>query len=474
MKYSAMLSLLLLLGCQNTAKKPTETASQLFNSEFIERVEKLRDMALTDDTAYQLIESLTTEIGPRLGGSPADAAAVTWAMQKFRDLGFDKVSLEPVTFKRWVRGPETAEIIAPFPQPLKITALGRSMPTPEEGIQGEIVHFATIEDLEEASADQIQGKIVYISNKMERKTDGSGYSPAVKARSITAKVTAEKGGIGAIIRSIGTDSHRGPHTGAMRYQEGDPTVPIGALSNVDADLLDRVLTRNKPVTVKYTLGSHWGDDFTSYNVIGDIIGRNKPDEYVIIGGHLDSWDLGTGAIDDASGCGITMATAKLIKEHVGQPHRTIRVILWANEEYGLHGAKAYHKAHAHELDKHIIGSESDFGAGRIYAIASRADEKSMPVFEAMSEVLQPLDIPYVGNAAYSGPDLIPMRQAGMAVAGLYQDGTSYFDYHHTPEDTLDKVVPADIAQNVAVWVVFTALAAEYQGDFGFGLSDPEK
>ncbi|WP_395374645.1 M28 family peptidase [Marinicella sp. W31] len=471
MKYSVLLILTLCLGCQQTARKDISSAADLYPQDFLQQVEKLRDMALTDDTAYQLIESLTTEVGPRLGGSPADAAAVTWAMDKFKSMDFDKISLEPVTFRRWVRGPETAEIIAPFPQPLKITALGRSMPTPKEGITGEIAHFATIEDLEAATDDQVQGKIVYISNKMLRKKDGSGYGPAVKARSMTAKVAAEKGGIGAIIRSIGTDSHRGPHTGATRYQEGESTLPVGALSNVDADLLDNVLKRNKPVTVRYTLGSDWGDEYTSYNVIGDIVGREKPDEYVIIGGHLDSWDLGTGAIDDASGCGITMATASLIKQHIGQPRRTIRVILWANEEYGLFGARAYHAAHQHEMNKHIIGAESDFGAGRIYALASRADVASMPVFEAMAELLKPLDIPYVGNKGYSGPDLIPMRRAGMAVAGLYQDGTSYFDYHHTPEDTLDKVIPADIAQNVAVWVVFTALAAEYAGDFGFGLSD---
>jgi len=471
MRLTVLVAVLLCLGCQHTAEKPISTASNFFAPDFLDRVEKTRDMALTDDTAYNLIESLTTEIGPRLAGSPADAAAVTWAINKLKAMNFDKVSLEPVTFRRWVRGVETAEIVAPFPQPLKITALGRTIPTPEDGITGEIVHFATIEDLDAAPAEQVNGKIVYISNKMERKKDGSGYRPAVRARSLTAKVTAEKGGIGAMIRSIGTSSHRGPHTGATRYEEGEATVPIGALSNVDADILDHVLKRNRPVTVRYTLGSDWGEEYTSYNVIGDIVGREKPDEYVIIGGHLDSWDLGTGATDDATGCGITMSTASLIKQHIGQPRRTIRVILWANEEYGLYGAKAYHQAHAHEMDKHIIGAESDFGAGRIYAIASRADAQSLPVFEAMAELLKPMDIPYVGNEAYSGPDLIPMRNAGMAVAGLYQDGTYMFDYHHTPEDTLDKVVPADVAQNVAAWVVFTALAAEYEGDFGFNLSD---
>lgn len=469
-----LLSILLIIicsGCQTNTHKNNPESTDLYSSAFLKKVKKLRDMALTDPMAYELVESLTTEVGPRLAGSPGDAAAVTWAVDKFQKMGFDKVSLEPVKFKRWVRGAETATVISPYPQPLKITALGKSMPTPPEGIQGQVIEFKTIEDLEAINDNTAAGKIVFISNRMRREKNGSGYGSAVKARSITARVAAQKGAIGAIIRSIGTDSHRGPHTGTMSYQEGEKTVPIGALSNVDADLLENMLKRNKPVTLKYKLGSHWGEEYTSYNVIGDITGREKPDEYVIIGGHLDSWDLGTGAIDDASGCAITMATAALIKKHIGQPMRTIRVILWANEEYGLVGARAYQNAHANEMQKHIIGAESDFGAGAIYAISSRVKPESIKVFKVMEQLLKPLNISYTGNQGSSGPDIIPLRQAGMAVAGLSQDGTKYFDYHHTPEDTLDKVVPEELSQNVAAWIVFTALAAEYQGNFGFGLTD---
>lgn len=442
-----------------------------YDEQFLEKVTTLRDHALTDNLAYDITESLTTEVGPRLGGSENDAKAVAWGEAKFKALGFDRVTLEPATFQRWVRGEETAEITAPYPQPLAITALGKSIPTPKEGITGEVVHFATLADLEAADPALVKGKITFISNRMSRQKDGSGYGKAVGARGTAAQVTASKGGIGTVIRSIGTDSDRLPHTGAMKHDHDVATVPAGALSNPDADLLINMLKRGKPVTLKYTLGGYFGDEYTSHNVIGDIIGTERPDEYIIIGCHLDSWDLGTGAIDDASGCGITMATAKLIKKHIGPLKRTIRVILWANEEYGLAGAKAYHEAHKHELDKHILGGESDFGAGTIYALGTRVDEKAMPLVDAVMAVLKPLGIEYANNQSSSAPDLIPLRAAGMAVFGLKQDGTDYFDYHHTANDTLDKVDPKKLAQNVAAWVVVTALAANTNQDFGFGLSD---
>ncbi len=460
----------------------TALADELFDKDFIHKVEVLRDNALKDSTAYDITESLTTEVGARLGGSAGDARAVKWAVAKFNELGFDKVWTEPVSFPKWVRGVETAEIIAPYPQTLKITALGGSYPTPENGLQGEIVHFKTIEDLKNADASQVKGKITFISNRMQRFKSGKGYGMANSARYLAAEMTAAKGGIGAIIRSIGTDSNRDPHTGTMKYKENnddgtyrmltqDEIVPAGAISNPDADLLVAMLKRNKPVIIKYTLGSHFDGVYTSQNVIGEITGRHKPKEVVLIGGHLDSWDLATGAIDDGAGVGITMATAKLIKDAGIKPYRSIRVVLWANEEYGVWGGKAYYEAHKKELKQHIIGAESDFGAAPIYAIASHVAEESLPVVAKIAELLAPLNIGYVGNKGYFGTDLYPFKDAGMATFGLYQDGTKYFDLHHTQDDSMDKIVPEEIAQNTAAWVVFVALAAQYQGDFGFNLNE---
>jgi hypothetical protein len=455
-------------------------SEDLFTQDYIKKVEQLRDFAKTDNTAYNLAESLTTEVGHRLGGSPNDIKGVNWAVNKFEELGFDKVYTEPVTFKRWIRGLEQAEVVSPFPQPLKITALGRSFPTPDEGITAEIVHFQTFEDLEKAEDSKVKDKIVFISNRMERHKDGSGYGKANTARYKSAYVTGQKGGVGTIIRSIGTDYHsRNPHTGAMMASITDELtgeihnltehelVPAGAISNPDADLLVNMLKRNKPIKIKMTLLSHWGEEYTSQNVIGEITGREKPEEVVVIGGHLDSWDLGTGAIDDASGCAITMATAKLIKDAGIKPYRTIRVVLWANEEYGLDGAKAYAQAHENDMQNHIIAAESDFGAAPIYALSSGVSVDSLAVVKIMAKLLEPLGIIYEGNTGKYGPDIIPLKKNGIATMGLRQDGTNYFDLHHTADDTFDKIAPEEMAQNVAAWIVFVSLAAEYKGNFGY-------
>jgi Zn-dependent M28 family amino/carboxypeptidase len=466
--------LILLMSLLSTASFPSsahQNDGALYAAEFLQQVSTLRDQALDDQLAYQITESLTTEVGARLAGSAGDAKAVAWGKAKFEALEFDRVTLEPVTFNRWTRGEENAEILAPFPHNLAITALGRTVPTPAAGISGEIVHFATLEDLQAADPATVKGKITFISKRMERHKDGSGYGQAVDARGSTAQVTAAKGGIAAIIRSIGTDDNRTPHTGAAKYDTEVPSVPAGAISNPDADLLLNMLNRGAPVSLKLILTSHWDGEYTSHNVIGDMLGTVQADQFIVIGCHLDSWDLGTGAIDDASGCGITMAAAKLIRTHLGPLKKTIRVVLWANEEYGLSGANAYHEAHKGELGQHILGGESDFGAGKIYALGTRVSEEAMPIIAQMVELLKPLGIEYSHNQDSSGADLIPMRKAGMAVFGLKQDGTKYFDYHHTANDTLDKIVPAELAQNVAAWIVVTALAANTEHDFGFGLSN---
>jgi len=462
---------LVFLGINTLPVSANDSNGAMFSEMFLSQVAELRDQALTHSLAYELTESLTTEVGSRLAGSPGDAKAVAWAKAKLESLDFDRVTLEPVTFKRWTRGIETAEIMAPFPQQLAITALGRTVPTPDSGLQAEVIHFATLADLEAADPAAVKGKITFISNRMERHKDGSGYGKAVGARGATAQVTAAKGGFAAIIRSIGTDDNRTPHTGAAKYDDKITSVPAGAISNPDADLLVNMLSRGQAVNLKLTLTSHWDGEYTSHNVIGDMMGTEQADQYIVIGCHLDAWDLGTGAIDDASGCGITMAAAKLIRDKLGPLKKTIRVVLWANEEYGLSGAMAYHQAHKDQLSQHILGGESDFGAGSIYAFGTRVAESALPIVMEIADLLKPLGIEYSNNQSTSGADLIPLRAAGMAVFGLKQDGTKYFDYHHTANDTLDKIDRDELAQNVAAWIVVTAMAANTDHDFGFGLKD---
>lgn len=435
----------------------------------LKQVGSVRDQALKSNLGYEILESLTTEVGPRMAGTPQDTLAVKWAVEKFKALGFDKVWTEPVTYTTWKRGVETAEILSPFPQPLHITTLGDSVSTntvsnSEDGLTAEVVHFHTLDDLKAAKKSQIKGKIVFISYQMQRFRNGKGYGPAVAARRNGAVEAAKKGALAVIIRSIGTDSHRMPHTGLMRYEEGIIKIPAAALSNPDADQLVRIFKRKEPVSIKLNIGAHSGDEFTSHNVIGEITGSTQPNEYIVMGGHLDSWDLGTGAVDDGAGVALTMAAATLIKNSEIKPKRTIRVVLWANEEQGLKGAVAYAKAHQEDLEQHIIGAESDFGAGKIYQFSSLVTDKDMPFMEQMETMLSPLGIERGDNKAGPGPDLIPLFKNGMSVFRLSQDGTDYFDLHHTADDTLDKVDPEALAQNVAAYTVYALMMAQYQSD----------
>jgi hypothetical protein len=416
--------------------------------------------------AYAIVESLTSEIGPRLAGSPAFDRAIDWAQAKFKALGYDKVYLEPVTFPTWERRHESGEILAPYPQRLVLTALGGSVGTGGKPLEAEVVEFATLDALKLAPLGSLTGKIAYISNRMERFKDGHGYGPAVAARS-GASDAASKGAVALIIRSIGTDSDRLPHTGMQHYAETGTKIPAAALSNPDADLLSNILRRGKPVTVRLDLDvGMTGQTKTAYNVIGEIRGRSKPDEVVVIGGHLDSWDLGTGAIDDGAGVAITMAAGAMIGRLDKAPKRTIRVIAFCNEEQGLFGGKAYAETHKAQLDLQQLGAESDFGAGRIYSFRAGTDAQAQPVLDQIGQLLAPLGIVYEKNTGGPGPDIGPFAAVGMPWAQLAQDGTTYFNYHHTANDTLDKIDAKAMDQQAAAYAVMAYAAAESPIDFG--------
>lgn len=435
------------------------------SEETLKTAATLRDAALKDDTAYEVLESLTTEIGPRLGGSAKELEAIEWAVKRLRTMGFDKVWTEPVAVDKWERISESAVVVGQYSQPLEITALGKSAATPEGGITAEIVHIPTYEDLLMAPPSEIEGKIVFISYKMERFKDGAGYRPAVQARGKGASEAARKGAKAIVIRSIGTDSHRLPHTGGVNYEEGTPKIAAAALSNPDADQLERLLKRG-PVTIHLDVQTKFHGTVQTANVIGEITGRETPDEVVVIGSHLDSWDLGTGAIDDGAGVALNIATADLIKRLAPErPRRTIRVILFGAEELGLIGAKAYAAAHKDDMANHIIGAESDFGAGPIWALASRVKPSSIHVVDEMAKLMWPLGVLRHSRIATGGPDVGQLGLAGMPVMDLMQDGTDYFDLHHTSDDTLDKVDPANLRQNLAAWAIFTYIAAEWPGRF---------
>jgi Zn-dependent M28 family amino/carboxypeptidase len=422
----------------------------------------LREQALADDTGWEVVESLTTEIGPRLAGSEADARAVAWAQAKFKALGFDKVWIEPVTFPKWERRSESAAILGANAQPLTITALGGS---PGGIVEAEVVRFPTLAALEAAPDGSLQGKIAFVDYQMQSARDGSDYRNGSAIRGKGPSAAIRKGASGFLMRSAGTDNHRVAHTGITRFDAGLTPIPAASLTIPDADQLARLAALGT-VKVRMALDAGWNGEATSYNVIGEITGREKPDEVVLIGGHLDSWDLGTGAIDDGAGIGITMAAGHLIGKLEKAPKRTIRVVAFANEEQGLYGGKAYAAKHAQAVSKHQLGAESDFGAGRIYAFNTGAPAHARAATQQIAEALAPLGIEYAPDKGSAGPDISPFAAQGLTWAWLAQDGSDYFDLHHNADDTLDKIDPKALAQNVAAYTVFAYLAAEADGDFG--------
>ena len=443
------------------------SAAQPVSRESLAHAEMLRAQAMAGSSAMAIVTSLTTEVGPRLAGSEAEARARDWAVDTLTEKGFANVRNELFEMEAWERHEEGAEIVAPYPQPLAVTALGGSVPTEEEGVSAEVALFETLEDLKRAPEGSLSGRIAYVGHAMQRTQDGSSYGYFNEARTAGPSIAAGKGAVGYLIRSVGTDSHRFPHTGSLRYQEGMPRIPALALSNPDADQLERIAEDGKAISVRIKVDSSEVPAAQSGNVIAEVVGRETPEEVVVIGAHLDSWDLGTGAIDDGAGVGITLAALELIKDAGLAPRRTIRLVLWGAEEVGLLGANAYRDQHEGALDQHVIGSESDFGGGRVWKVtADSQTEEGDALFGEIARLLAPIGIaPGSDDQPGGGPDLYPLIAAGVPTLRLHQDGRDYFDLHHTADDTVDKLDAASLDQNVAAFAVFAWLVADSDVSF---------
>ncbi len=439
---------------------PLLLSSLLAGSPLDAEIAALQAHATASGLAYELVSSLTTEVGARLAGTEAEARARTWALRRLRALGFDEVWVEPVTVPGWTRGAERATVLPPYEQSLAVTLLGPSVATPDGGIEAEVVRFESLDALSKAPSGSLAGKIAFVDQPMPRTQDGAGYGSVVRVRSGAPREAARRGAVAALIRSVGTDSHRFPHTGMFRYDPAVPAIPAAALAAPDADQLARLLSLG-PVRLRLELGAHATGEKPSGNVIAEVRGREHPEQIVLLGAHLDSWDLGTGAVDDGAGVGIVVATAKILLEHgPRRPARTIRVVLFGAEEVGLVGAEAYAKTHAAELGKHVAALESDFGAGPVYRLSARVPDATWPAVAALAPSLARLRIVLGDNGRAGGPDLVPLIRAQVPVIGLDQDGRDYFDLHHTADDTLDKIDPAALAQNVAAWVSAAWWASE--------------
>ena len=416
--------------------------------------------------AFDIVADLTTEIGQRLDGSPREAAARDWAVARLTALGFSNVHVEPFTITGFVRGAETARLTAPYPHDLHITALGNSVPTPKGGLTAELVYFPSLDALKAAPAGSLVGKIAFVDNQMKPNQDGSGYGPYGQARRVGPAVAASKGAIGAVIRSAGTDHNRDPHTGGTNFPAGSRAIPAGAVSAPDADLIARIAGKGKVMTINLVLESRPQANMPSGNVIADLPGSDPSLPPILVACHLDSWDLGTGAIDDGAGCAIITAAALRAQQggpnRPGRPLRTIRVLWAGSEELGGFGGIAYAKAHAGE--PHALAMESDFGADRVWRVDLNFAPANKPLGEKVSAALAPMGIVTGSRKAGGGTDVEPMiALQKLAVVDMGQDGTRYFDLHHTPDDTLDKIDPVQLEQNVAAWTAVLQVVANEPG-----------
>ena len=436
----------------------------------IQRAETIRDAALNRNIALDYVTQLTTRFGARPAGSKAEQDASAWAADYMRAHGFQNVRIEQFPLVGWERGEESGSIVGARPQRLVLAALGHS-PGTNGVIEADVVLFDSLEALNAAPAGSLTGKIAYVdAGQMVRMQDGSGYGPLTRIRGAGPAAAAAKGAVAFIMRSVGSDEHRMPHTGTTRYVEGVVPLPGFALAAPDADTVSRLIEMGETVRLRLSSTAHTYET-VSQNVIGDIPGRSRPEEIIVLGSHMDSWDLGTGAIDDGAGGAITLAAAKAIAESGRRPARTVRVVLYGAEEVDQptdtgNGGGAYLRGIGAAVEQHIIAGESDFGADRVYALQLPPGAQGSDFARAAARVLYPIGVLSSSVPELSGgADIGPLAEVGVPVFGLSQDGTRYFDLHHTADDTLDKIDPAQMSQNVAAWAGLVWLIADSDVDF---------
>ncbi len=425
----------------------------------VQELTALRDAALADDYAYRQVAHLTENIGPRPAGSPQAQAAVEYVADELRKLGLE-VRLEEVRVRRWIRGVETAELVE-YPrqapgttQKIVLTALGGNTPTPAEGLTAEVVVVNSFDQLIALGRQRVAGKIVLFNVAFDRQKAANGfageaYGEAVVYRSRGAKAAADLGAVASLVRSVGGADYRLPHTGGSTAAG----IPAGAVTSEDADLIAHLAIQGR-VRLDLILTSQTGADVASYNVVADLKGSERPEQVVIVSGHLDSWDLGTGAIDDAAGVAVAMETAQLVQQLHLHPKRTIRVIAWMDEENGGRGHDAYVKAHEWEIANHVAAMESDLGAGHPLGFSAKISASALPVLKPVQEILRGVGANLIKTTNYSpGADIAPLAQKGVPTLGILQDGRTYFNYHHSAADTLDKIVPQELRENAAAMAV---------------------
>jgi carboxypeptidase Q len=434
----------------------------LFSAQTLADLKRLRDSALESDYAYRQVAHLSNNIGPRLSGSAQAAKAVEYVAAELKAVGCE-VQLEKVMVPHWVRGEETAALVE-YPgqaentsQKVILCALGTSVATPSDGLTAEVLVVKNFDELKALPRDRVSGKIVLFTYPFDKQMaaegrGGEAYSEAVAYRSDGPSAAARQGAVACLICSVGGADYRIPHAGQTKYAEDAPKIPAGAVTAEDAAMITD-LTRQGRVKMKLILTPQTLADAESHNVIGDFKGSEHPEEVVIVSGHLDSWDLGRGAIDDGAGVVVSMEVANLLQKLHLRPKRTIRVIAWMNEENGSAGSKAYAADHAQEMANHFAVMETDGGAGHPVGLNFRGKSELKEILAPVAAVLQESGAGGLTRVDHCGADIEPMEKAGVPAFSPIQDSRFYFNYHHTAADTLDKIVPRELAENSAVVAV---------------------
>jgi carboxypeptidase Q len=443
----------------STVQQMTQAQQENFPQQLLNELESIKLSTLADDYAYEQVAHLTDNIGPRPSGSAQAKAAVDYVAAELRKLGLE-VQLEEVRVPHWLRGAETAELteypgqITGTTQKIVLTALGGSTSTPVEGLNADVVVVSNFDELRALGREKVAGKIVLFNEIFDKQKATGGlafvaYGEAVRYRSAGARVAADLGAVASLVRSVGNADYRLPHTG----YSAPAGIPAGAVTAEDGELIAHLFKQGR-VRMHLTLTPQKLPDAVGYNVIADLKGSEHPEQIVVVSGHLDSWDLGTGAIDDAAGVAVAMEAAEVLHRMGLHPKRTLRVIAWMDEETGGAGSKTYSKDHENEFPRHIAAIESDGGAAHPLGFESRLSTSAAELLRPVLNVLQSFGASALQSSAYPpGADIAGMSEAGVPALGVMQDGRTYFNYHHTAADTFDKVVPSELRENAAAMAV---------------------
>ena len=437
--------------------------AQSITERYKDQVKLLMDASLATDSAWSRIAYITDTFGPRLSGSQNLEDAIDEIVRMMKQDGFDTVYTEPVKVPHWVRGNESAKMVSPRPRMLPMLGLGGSIATPPEGITAEVI---VVDELDSVAAlgERARGKIVLINQAFEEGRGPApfrGYSQTVRIRSMGAVESAKVGAVATLIRSVGPYGMQTPHTGTMAYDDAVTKIPAAAITIEDSEMIKRMTERGQKVVVTLNMEAQTLPDADSRNIIVELRGYEKPDEIVVMGGHIDSWDVGTGAMDDAGGCIVTWEALRLMKELGLRPRRTVRVVFWTNEENGLRGANVYKNNRLDEVEKHVLAMESDSGVFSPEGFGFTGVNAAYAIINEIGQMLTPIGANTITRGG-GGADISPLTREGVPSMGLTVDGTKYFWYHHTDADTIDKLDRNEVNRCVAAMAVMAFVVADMQ------------